>query len=48
MTLLQRSAENEVLGRVFAIHESLLDEGGMAVGSLVAPALVGWLGSGAR
>jgi MFS family permease len=43
VTLLQRSAENEVLGRVFAVLQSLM-LGGMAVGALVAPALVSWLG----
>ena len=43
VTLLQRSAENEVMGRVFAVLESLI-MGGMAVGSIAAPGLVSWLG----
>jgi MFS family permease len=43
VTLLQRSAENEVLGRVFAVLESLM-LAGMGVGALVAPGLVSWLG----
>jgi MFS family permease len=43
ITLLQRSAENEVLGRVFAVLESLL-LGSMALGALVASGLVSWLG----
>jgi MFS family permease len=44
MTLLQRSAENEVLGRVFAVLESLI-LGSMAIGSAIAPGVVGWLGA---
>jgi MFS family permease len=44
ITLLQRSAENEVLGRVFAVLESVI-LGALAIGALVAPALVSWLGA---
>jgi MFS family permease len=44
ITLLQRSAENEVLGRVFAVLETTI-LGALAVGSLVTPALVSWLGA---
>jgi MFS family permease len=44
ITLLQRSTENEVLGRVFAVMETTI-LGALAIGSLVAPALVSWLGS---
>jgi MFS family permease len=43
VTLLQRSAENEVLGRVFALYETLA-LAGTAVGAVVAPALVSGLG----
>lgn len=43
MTMLQRSADNEVLGRVFAVLQGLIF-GSMAVGAVVAPALVTWLG----
>jgi MFS family permease len=43
VTLLQRSAENEVMGRVFAVLESLI-MGGMAAGSIAAPGLVSLLG----
>jgi len=43
VTLLQRSAQNEVLGRVFAVLESLM-LAGTAVGAAVAPGLVSWLG----
>jgi MFS family permease len=44
VTLLQRSTDNEVLGRVFAVLESLI-LGALAIGSLVTPGLVSWLGS---
>ena len=43
VTLLQRATENEVLGRVFAVFESLL-LAGTALGAVVAPALVSWIG----
>ena len=43
VTLLQRSAENEVLGRVFAVLESLM-LAATAVGAALAPGLVSWLG----
>jgi MFS family permease len=43
ITLLQRSTDNEVLGRVFAVLESLF-LAAMALGSVVAPGLVSWLG----
>ncbi len=42
MTLLQRSAENAVIGRVFAVLESLI-LGSMALGAVIAPGLVSWL-----
>jgi MFS family permease len=44
VTLIQRSADNEVMGRVFAFLGSLV-LGGMAIGSVVAPLLVDWLGA---
>jgi MFS family permease len=44
VTLLQRSAENEVMGRVFAVLEMMMLTG-LAVGSIAAPALVSWLGT---
>lgn len=43
VTLMQRSTENEVMGRVFAVLESLM-LAGLAIGSLATPGLVGWLG----
>jgi MFS family permease len=43
VTLMQRSADNEVLGRVFACLQSLM-LGALAIGSLVTPGLVSWLG----
>jgi MFS family permease len=44
VTLIQRSAENEVMGRVFAFLGSLT-LAGLAIGSVLAPALVSWLGA---
>jgi MFS family permease len=44
ITLLQRSAENEVLGRVFAVQESVI-LGALAIGAVATPALVSWLGA---
>lgn len=44
VTLLQRSAENEVLGRVFAVLESLV-LAATAVGALIGSGLVSWLGA---
>jgi MFS family permease len=43
VTLLQRTAENEVMGRVFAVLETLLLTG-LAIGSIAAPGIVSWLG----
>jgi MFS family permease len=43
VTLLQRSAENEVMGRVFGVLECLILTG-LAVGSIAAPGIVSWLG----
>jgi MFS family permease len=44
VTLIQRSAENEVMGRVFAFLGSLA-LAGMAIGSVLAPVVVSWLGA---
>jgi MFS family permease len=44
VTLLQRSTDNEVLGRVFAVLESLV-LAALALGSVAAPGLVSWLGA---
>jgi MFS family permease len=44
VTLLQRSADNDVLGRVFACLQTLM-LGTLAIGSLATPAIVSWLGS---
>ena len=44
ITLLQRSTENELMGRVFAVLESLILTG-LAVGSIVTPGLIDWLGT---
>ena len=44
ITLLQRSTENELMGRVFAVLESLILTG-LAVGSIATPGLIGWLGA---
>jgi MFS family permease len=43
VTLLQRAAANEVMGRVFAFLESLI-MAGIAIGSIATPGLVSWLG----
>jgi MFS family permease len=43
VTLLQRSTENEVMGRVFAVFEATL-LAGLAIGSIATPGLVSWLG----
>jgi MFS family permease len=43
MTLLQRSADNEVLGRVFAVLGSL-QFAACGLGAVLAPGLVSWLG----
>jgi Cyclic nucleotide-binding domain/Major Facilitator Superfamily len=43
VTLLQRTAENEVMGRVFGVLECLILTG-LAVGSIAAPGVVSWLG----
>jgi MFS family permease len=43
VTLIQRSAANDVMGRVFAFLGSLT-LGGMAIGSVLAPVFVDWLG----
>jgi len=43
ITLLQRSAENEVMGRVFAVLECVM-LAGLAIGSVAAPGIVNLLG----
>ena len=43
ITLIQRSTDNEVLGRVFGCLQTLM-LGALAIGSLVTPGLVSWLG----
>jgi MFS family permease len=43
LTLMQRSAENEVLGRVFAVFQSLIFAS-LALGAILAPVIVNWLG----
>src|SRR5207249_4018138 len=43
VTLMQRSTDNEVMGRVFAVFEAML-LAGLAIGSVAAPGLVSWLG----
>jgi MFS family permease len=43
VTLLQRSAENEVMGRVFALLECVM-LAGLAIGSVAAPGIVNVLG----
>ena len=44
VTLMQRSTENEVMGRVFAVFESLILTG-LAVGSIATPAVISWIGT---
>ena len=44
VTLIQRSADNEVMGRVFGFLGTLA-LGGMAIGSVLAPVVVDWLGA---
>lgn len=44
ITLVQRSAENEVLGRVFAVLQTLM-LASLALGAVATPALVSWLGA---
>jgi MFS family permease len=44
VTLVQRSTDNEVLGRVFAVLESLV-LAALALGSVATAGLVGWLGA---
>jgi len=44
VTLMQRAVRDEVLGRVFGALESLL-VAGLAVGALITPPLINWIGT---